>query len=256
MSQSIRPENINKSFFDGYYKEIWRHIFPEKTTLAEVDWIIQEANLKSGNVILDIMCGYGRHSLEFARRGIKSTAVDTLCDYINEINDKAHIEKLEIKTLCEDVLDMQLEGQYDAAICMGNSIQFFDEEDTIRLLKNTSIHLKQGAKLFINSCSISEIAAKFFKENSWAKIADMYYLIENKFSFNPSRIETNTVIITESGQREQIIGVDYVYSLNEMEHMLDKAGFKLHELYSIPGKKKFTIGEPRIYIVAEKISKM
>ena len=61
MPTNIRSENVNNSFFDGYYKDIWRHIFPEKTTQAEVDFIIEEAKLKPGEHVLDIMCGYGRH---------------------------------------------------------------------------------------------------------------------------------------------------------------------------------------------------
>jgi hypothetical protein len=35
--------------------------------------------------------------------------------------------------------------------------------------------------------------------------------------------------------------------------MLNKTGLQLKEIYSIPGKKRFTVGEPRAYIVAEKI---
>jgi hypothetical protein len=46
--------------------------------------------------------------------------------------------------------------------------------------------------------------------------------------------------------------VDYIFSVAEMEAMLNKAGFILNEVYSIPGRKKFTLGEPRAYIVAEK----
>jgi len=34
--------------------------------------------------------------------------------------------------------------------------------------------------------------------------------------------------------------------------MLQFAGFALKEVYSIPGRKKFTVGEPRAYLVAQK----
>jgi hypothetical protein len=37
-----------------------------------------------------------------------------------------------------------------------------------------------------------------------------------------------------------------------MEEMLNRAGFTLKEIFSIPGKKKFALGEPRAYIIAEK----
>ena len=126
MTQNMKSENVNKSFFDGYYKDIWRQIFPEKTTLAEIEWIVTEGDVKLGDHVIDIMCGYGRHSLELARRGISVTAVDNLCDYVDEIKDKTATEKLPVEALCEDVLEMQIDRQYDAAICMGNSLQFFN----------------------------------------------------------------------------------------------------------------------------------
>ncbi len=148
MPQNIKSENTNSTFFDGYYKEIWRLIFPEKTTLAEVDFIISDAKLDPGNSVLDIMCGYGRHSLELARKGLDVTAVDNLPDYINEIKEKARAENLPVECICADVLEMQLEKKYDAALCMGNSLQFFNEEDTMRLLSNISEHLKTGRKTF------------------------------------------------------------------------------------------------------------
>ena len=52
MSQNIKPENVNNSFFDGYYKDIWRQFFPEKTTRAEVDFIVEQANLNPGSDVL------------------------------------------------------------------------------------------------------------------------------------------------------------------------------------------------------------
>jgi hypothetical protein len=53
--------------------------------------------------------------------------------------------------------------------------------------------------------------------------------------------------------REEKMAVDYIYSVNEMEEILAVSGFKLGEIYSIPGKKKFEVGEPRAYLVAKKV---
>jgi len=253
MPQNIRSENINNSFFDGYYKEIWRHIFPEKTTLAEVDFIISDGKLLPGNSVLDIMCGYGRHTLELARRGRNVTAVDNLPDYINEITGKIGAENLPIEPICIDVLEMQIDRLYDAVICMGNSLQFFNEEDTLRLLSNISDHLRPGGKFFVNTWSIAEIAIKNFKDKSWSRFGELLYLTDSKLLFHPTRIEVSSIIITDSGDREQKAGIDFIYSISELETFLNKTGFELKEIYSIPGKKLFTVGEPRAYIVAEKL---
>ena len=60
------------------------------------------------------------------------------------------------------------------------------------------------------------------------------------------------ITITDTGEREEKLGIDYIFSIAEMETMLNKAGFVINNIYSIPGKKKFTLGEPRAYFVAEK----
>jgi 2-polyprenyl-3-methyl-5-hydroxy-6-metoxy-1,4-benzoquinol methylase len=253
MPQNIRLENINNSFFDGYYKEIWRHIFPEKTTFAEVDFVISDGKLLPGNSVLDIMCGYGRHSLELARRGLKVTAVDNLPDYINEIKEKAKTENLPVECICADVLEMQIDKQYDAALCMGNSLQFFNEEDTLRLLSNLSEHLKPAGKFFINTWSIAEIAMKNFKDKTWSRFGELLFLTDNKLLFHPTRVEVSSLIIADSGDREEKTAIDFIYSISEIETLLNKTGFELKEIYSIPGKKQFTVGEPRAYILAEKL---
>lgn len=253
MAQQIKTEKINNSFFDGHYKDIWRQIFPEKITLAETDWIVKEGNLKPGDQVLDMMCGYGRHSLELGRRNIAVTAVDNLCDYINEIKEKAKTDNLPVIGICEDVLEIEFDQQYDAAICMGNSLQFFNEQETLKILSNIGEHLKPGGKLFVNTWSIAEIAMKNFKEKGWDRFGDLLFLTDSKLLFHPTRIEINSLIITDSGEREEKTGIDFIYSISELEGMLNKTGFELKEIYSIPGKKVFTVGEPRAYIVAEKI---
>jgi len=252
MPDSVKTENINNSYFDGYYKNIWRQIFPEKITQAEIDFIIEEGGLQKESLVLDIMSGYGRHAIELARKGIKVTAVDNLKDYTNEIKKAATLENLDIESICADVMEMKINRQYDAAICMGNSLQFFDEENIVQLLSNIAIHLKSGGKFFINTWSIAEIVMKQFKEKSWSRFNDLLLLVDSKFLLRPARVETTSIIITDNGEREEKQAVDYIFSIAEFEAMMNKTGFQLKEVYSIPGKKQFAPGDPRAYFVAVK----
>ena len=85
MPASLENQNVNNSFFDGQYKEIWRAFIPEELTRRELDFIVQYFNLNPEHKVLDIMCGYGRHAIGLARRGINVAAVDNLREYIEEI---------------------------------------------------------------------------------------------------------------------------------------------------------------------------
>lgn len=245
--------NINDTYFDGYYKDIWRSLIPAELTVKETDFMLHYFNLQPGNKVLDIMCGYGRHAIALAKEGIAVTAVDNLADYITEINKIAKSEGLPVKGIKADILQYKIDDSYDLALCMGNSLNFFNAGDIHQLLATTHSHLKRDGHLLINTWSLAEIAIKSFAARSWDEINGIKHICENKYLFHPTRIESDSTFLSADGSTEKKKAVDYIFSVAEMEVLLDKAGFKLKEIFSIPGKKKFTLGEPRAYIVAGKI---
>ncbi len=244
--------NINNIFFDGSYKAVWRKLIPPGLTEAEVDFIIEIAGLKSKSHVLDLMCGYGRHVLELARRECLVTAIDNLLVYTKEIKTKAAKEGLAINAITADVVNVNLDGMYDAAICMGNSFAFFNKEDALKLLHSVASVLKENGKLIINTWMLGEIAIRHFKEKDWFYVDDYKYLLNSKYLFNPTRIESDHIIIKTGIEEEVIKGIDYIFTVSELNEMLNFAGFSLNEMYSTPRKRKFQFGDTRVYIVAEK----
>ena len=55
---------------------------------------------KGTEKILDLACGFGRHSLEFARRGYDVTGIDITPAYIDYANEQAKKENLNAKFIC------------------------------------------------------------------------------------------------------------------------------------------------------------
>jgi cyclopropane fatty-acyl-phospholipid synthase-like methyltransferase len=249
----VKRTNINDRFFDSIYKEIWKGIIPPGLTEVESEFLMDVCSLDKNSSVLDLMCGYGRHSLELARKGVSVTAVDNLLAYIDELDSEARSEGLPVQAIQSSVLDMELTSKFDAAICMGNSFSFFPKDEVKQLLSKLSDLVKNGGTLIINSWMIAEIAIKYFKEREWHDIKGYKYILDYNFQFLPNRIESEQTIISPGGQIEMIEGVDYIYSLDEISTMLNQAGFKVTSLYSTPKKKKFMLGDGRIYIVAEKI---
>jgi SAM-dependent methyltransferase len=244
--------NINDTYFDGYYKEIWKTMIPAVLTEKEVDFMIPYFKLQPGSRVLDLMCGYGRHAIAFGRKGIHVTAVDNLPEYINEIKDTVQKEDLPVVALQENVVNYKAVGEYDLAICMGNSLNFFNQADVLSIFTSISSSLKKGGYLLVNSWSLAEIIFANYKDKNNGNVGGMEFNNESKILFQPTRMEIESVIIAPDGTKETKQAVDYIYSINEMGSMLRQAGLSLQEVYSIPGKKKFSIGEPRAYIVAVK----
>ncbi len=244
--------NINDTYFDSHYKEIWRSIIPEVLTVKEIDFMIPYFNLQPGSNVLDLMCGYGRHALALGRKGIHVTAIDNLPAYIEEISKKVASENLPVEAVLLPVLDYVPAQKFDLAICMGNSLNFFDKDDTRKIFSMVSSCLKPGGNFLINSWSIAEIIYKNFREHDEGLLGKNPFTTTMKLLFQPARLEAVTTYTVPGGQTETKKGIDYIYSLNELDAFCSSAGLTLRKVYSIPGKKEFSLGEPRAYIIAEK----
>jgi len=242
--------NPIKTFYQSAYKEIWKHIFPEKITLAEIAYLVQATGLKPGDRILDLMCGYGRHSIELARKGFFVTAVDSLNDYVQEIKQKVKDENLLLQIIEADVLQLQLDEEFDLVICMGNSLSIFNYSDTLKIFEKVHSVLKPGGKFIFHSLMITEVVIKNFQEKSWHYVGDYRLLTDSKYLLRPTRIENELIMINREGKTEEQKLVEYVFSFAEIEEMLDLTGFSISEIYSIPGKKSYSFGDPRVYIEA------
>ena len=245
-------ENVNDTFFDGYYKDIWRNMIPEQLTLKEVEFMIDHFKLQPGSAVLDMMCGYGRHAFALAQKGVHVTAVDNLLPYIEEISKFSSMQSLPIIAVKSDILAYEPTELFDLVICMGNSINFFNEKDTRKILSKIGNFLKPGGRLLIHSWSITEIAVKQFTPLTFEMVGDVQMETNTQFLFHPTRIEAETKMRSPNGIIEVKKGIDYIYSVAEYEKMIVDSGLKLMNIYSNPGKKFFTIGEPRIYIDVQK----
>ena len=82
-----------KQMEKDWYKKIWtldiQNMSWVEDTKRQVDFIIDKLDLKGTERILDLACGFGRHSLEFARRGYEVVGVDITKDYVEYANEQA-----------------------------------------------------------------------------------------------------------------------------------------------------------------------
>lgn len=198
-------------------------------TGLEVTGIAELAGLKSGDAVLDLCCGEGRHSLEFARRGYKVTGVDITDPYLNQAVKSAKAEALDIRFLKQDVREYTEENSFDFAMNYFTSFGYFDDpEDDLIFCRNVCKSLKPGGSFLIDTIG-KETTALHFKETEWFErdgfcimleysIPDGWTHIENRWMFVSADHE-NPGILHETKFRHRL------YSALEMAELLDNAGF-------------------------------
>lgn len=143
-----------KSMKNDWYKKIWTLDIQNQSwvedTKHQVDFIIQKLNLKGGERILDLACGFGRHSLELARRGFSVTGVDITPSYIGFAKEEAQKEGLNADFLCCDIRDVRFSHEFDVVLNMADGAIGYLENDTEnkKIFTSVSKALKPGGKHF------------------------------------------------------------------------------------------------------------
>lgn len=73
----------------------------------EVEQVIQQTQLPVHARVLDLACGVGRHSIEFARRGFEVIGLDFSKPYLAEAKKSASKAKGKIKFVHGDMKDLR-----------------------------------------------------------------------------------------------------------------------------------------------------
>ena len=91
-----------------------------RSTVEEVDAVVNDLCLQPGDQVLDVGCGPGRHALELARRGINCFGVDISKPFVDLANESAKQEGLDelVKFERMDARQMEFPGQFDGVISL------------------------------------------------------------------------------------------------------------------------------------------
>ena len=145
-----------KAMEKDWYKKIWtldiRNMSWVEDTKRQVDFLIDKLELKGNERILDLACGFGRHSLEFARRGYEVTGVDITPAYIRYATEQAGKEKLNAEFICRDIRDISFENEFDVVLNMADGAIGYLENETEnrKIFEVVARALKKGGKHFMD----------------------------------------------------------------------------------------------------------
>ncbi|HIJ65640.1 MAG TPA: class I SAM-dependent methyltransferase [Candidatus Hydrogenedentes bacterium] len=137
-------------------------------TAEEVDFVIEALELRGSERVLDLACGFGRHTLELARRGYAVVGVDITAEYIDHGHARASEEGLSAEFICMDVLDVTFREEFDVVLNMADgAIGYFStEEENLKLFDVIADALKVGGKHVMGVCSAGH-AIKHFPKRHW-----------------------------------------------------------------------------------------
>jgi SAM-dependent methyltransferase len=250
--------------------EWWRDVFdrPSFLTLYErsdsrlairqVDQMLPLLDASPGGLrppsrVLDVCSGYGRHSVELARRGFAVTGVDISSVQVGHAVRKAVDAGVRPQFVVGDARALPLIGPFDAAINMFLSFGYFaTDADSQAMLAGIARVLRPGARLLIDFWN-REHEIRAFQESVVDRRDDDILEIED-WTFDPlaGRLNWTNTVIFPDGRREAWTHSIRAYTAAEVRAMLEGAGFVLRGLYGSLTGEPYTMDSQAAIFVAER----
>jgi ubiquinone/menaquinone biosynthesis C-methylase UbiE len=218
---------------EGPYEK--KHMTLSERTTREVDFIWNFLGVRPSTHLLDCPCGYGRHSLELARRGARVTGVDINERFLTHARDemaRTNVPASNLKLVSGDMRNLPLGAEsVDGVINMFTSFGFFEkDEENKKVIEEYARVLKKGGSLLIhldyNPIKVAD--GEWYDENNQRTLKNGAHLIVNdKYNSWTKRISGCwTLVNPDPGVPDKTLCYSLrVYSQQEYREMLTECGF-------------------------------
>jgi len=155
-----------------WYKKIWTLSIQDMSwvehTAQEVDFLVQALQLQGNERVLDLACGFGRHSLELAHRGYRVLGVDITPAYIDEARKRAQDDRLDAQFVCADLREVSFHGEFDVVLNLADGAIGYleDAEENLKIFDLIASSLTPGGKHLMGVCN-GAYARKHFPRRHW-----------------------------------------------------------------------------------------
>src|SRR5207245_11453866 len=139
--------------------------------------------LETGARVLDAPCGFGRHSVECARRDCETTGVDFSETELGRARRAAGEAGVSLALVCQDIRDMEFSSEFDLAVNLFSSIGYFSDDEDRLVMDRFWRALRPGGVFILDTRNRDQLVRSLPPEerkrvNGWT--------LRNENSFDPA----------------------------------------------------------------------
>lgn len=194
----------------------------------QVDFLVKALGLSGKERVLDLCCGAGRHSIEFAMRGFEVLGVDSSSDLIKEgWHQLEKLPELPVKFKVKDIRNLKNIGEFDLVISMFTSFfgYFADDLQNAELFDIARQHLPKDGQFFLDYLHPSKVKRDFKKFEE--RIVDGEKVIIQKAFLNDNII-VRTIKFPDKTYEERV----KLYEREEIEEMIMQRRFCIEHIWN------------------------
>ena len=221
--------------FSFYYDQLTENVeYPQRA--AYFHRLIQKYRQSEGVVLLDLACGTGSLSEEFAKLGYDVLGVDYSYGMLNQAMQKKLEHNLPIQYICQDMRELDLYGTVDITVCALDSLNHLDSFSDVQTVFQQVFNVTESGGVFLFDMNTVYKYQTMIGNTTIAENRDEgSFIWENSYDEETgiNTYELALFIPREDGLYEKDEEVHYqrAYSLEKIKELIGKAGMELLAVY-------------------------
>jgi ubiquinone/menaquinone biosynthesis C-methylase UbiE len=236
-------------FFDSFYLRAYSGVGQDEAE-AQALAAVRLAGCPDGGDLLDVPCGFGRHSIPLARAGYRVTGADRSESLLAEARRRSGGERWP-RLVRADYRELPFrDASFDTAINIFSSLGYLGDEEDIKALAEIGRVLRPGGRLVIETMH-RDLLVRIFTEQTWRLAGEGRLLLEQRtFDAAGGVVQTTQTLIEATGERESRSYSLRVYTATELVAMLTRAGFDEARCYGDLAGAPFGTGTRLVILAA------
>ena len=190
----------------------------------EIASFIIEQNL--GKCGLELGSGSGEITIPLAEAGYNITAVDMSTEMLNIAQKKALKKALNIRFLCEDIVDLDLDKQFDFIVAICDVFNYINNEEFAIVLDKCYKMLKKGGTLIFDVSSSYKLKNVLGNNIYFEEYDEFSYFWQNELDEDEHAVDMDLVFFikdkTGKYDREEETQTQYYMPKKDILKLLEK----------------------------------
>ncbi len=212
------------NFFSAGSPFLAHPLLTAERAAQEIDFIAAELALPPGTRWLDVGCGFGRHSIELARRGYEVVGIDPAAAMIDAARTRAAGTAVAVDFRQAHAEQFTTKTPFDAAICLFTTLgQITEQGENSDLVNRVFAALKPGGH-FVIEVPQRETAVSQLKPTDKFGNGERYTAVTRQY--NPDDHSITEIFRLVSPEETRAYRLHYrLYNRAELTCLLTAAGF-------------------------------
>ncbi len=215
------------AWYRRYFGPDYLRIYRLADTPAQLAFLTARLAPLAPARVLDLPCGHGRHAVPLSRLGLRFVGLDLSLPFLHVAQRSAADEGVPLPLVRGDMRWFPFTAaSFDAAICMFNSLGYFErDEDNQLVLNEFGRVVRPGGPLLLDLANIDHVRIQP-TFSAWEKDGTR---VETEYVWHEAARQAETVrqVTFDDGRHETYRSLVRLFEADEIEPMLTAAGFAI-----------------------------